>query len=455
MADANVHVNYLANASKMVSESKKAAKASKGVGESAKGANKQMANFAGTATRFFAGTAVAAGMASFVKGGIEMADTADLIQSSWAKTFGDEGPKMLANLEAQRKAMGLAEFETQQLLLKYGQLSKSMGLSVEDSAAFSSQLFTMAGDVAAFSGKLDDAPAVLDAFGSALKGEFDALEAYGVILKQDTINQKALTMTGKESVDQLTAQEKAAALMALITEQLADETGALGEAMASGATDANVLTAEMKDAQTGLGQTAQILRDQMNKGLLAFLGFLEDSGHAIADFMMWLQRMGDSGDTVFHKLLRVMADVLEMIWGVGDGAANMARRWANTWNAMLSPVRAVSRLVGGLSSKVSGVASRIGRLRLPGFAAGGIVPGAPGAPQLAVVHGGENVQTPAQQRAGGGGGAGIVNNITVNAGLSDPHATAMAVVDLLRVYQRTQGNIPFGDNTTGQPGGGA
>ena len=38
--------------------------------------------------------------------------------------------------------------------------------------------------------------------------------------------------------------------------------------------------------------------------------------------------------------------------------------------------------------------------RIPGFASGGTVPGPVGAPQLAVVHGGERILTPAQQRGG-------------------------------------------------------
>ncbi len=38
---------------------------------------------------------------------------------------------------------------------------------------------------------------------------------------------------------------------------------------------------------------------------------------------------------------------------------------------------------------------------IPGYATGGLVPGLPGTPQLAIVHGGERVLTPQQQRQGG------------------------------------------------------
>lgn len=51
---------------------------------------------------------------------------------------------------------------------------------------------------------------------------------------------------------------------------------------------------------------------------------------------------------------------------------------------------------------------------IPGFAHGGTVPGPQGTAQLAVVHGGERIQTPAQQRAGAGGGGIGGGGITIN-----------------------------------------
>ncbi len=54
----------------------------------------------------------------------------------------------------------------------------------------------------------------------------------------------------------------------------------------------------------------------------------------------------------------------------------------------------------------------LGKLHVPGFAEGGLVPGALGSPMLAMVHGGETV-IPAG-RIGGGGVGGAVFDITVN-----------------------------------------
>ena len=450
MADANVYIRYLADASKLVGESKRAGRSVTKVGDSSKKANKSLTNFAGTATRFFAGTAVAAGMAVFVNEGIKMADTADLIRVSWDKTFGAAGAALVSNLEDQRKALGLAEFEMQKLLGTTGQLAQQQGMSKEESAAFAEQLFVMAGDVAAFTGELDQAPRVLGAFQAAIRGEFDPLEQFGIKLSQAAINNKALEMSGKTVVSELTDQEKQTALLALITEALADETGALGEAMASGATDANELTAEMKDAQEGIGQVGQILKRSLNTALLATIQALRNLGGFIGTTLLKLDALGKTATGAFGAIVRFASDLGEALFGVGDGAANMASRFRSAFNSILSPIRSVSGAINSLSSRVSSVTRRIRNIRLPGFATGGMVGGATGAPQLAVVHGGERIQTPAQQRGGGGDASGTVYNINVSAGLSNPNDVAMAIVDLLRQYQRTQGPLPFSDNVTGQ-----
>jgi len=105
--------------------------------------------------------------------------------------------------------------------------------------------------------------------------------------------------------------------------------------------------------------------------------------------------------------------------------------------------------VAGLVSAIRGIPSRIPnpfsswrmpKLNIPGFASGGIVPGPVGTPQLAVVHGGEEVRTPAQQRGGSAGGSVTIN---VSAPLGDPQAIASHIVDLLRIYNRTQGAVPI------------
>jgi hypothetical protein len=68
------------------------------------------------------------------------------------------------------------------------------------------------------------------------------------------------------------------------------------------------------------------------------------------------------------------------------------------------------------------------------FAAGGMVSGPPGQPQLIVAHGGERVLTPAQQAAGTGGGL----SVTVNH-YGSGSTTPEAVVEAIKKYEHRNG----------------
>lgn len=448
MADANVYIRYLADASKLVTETKKADRATSKYGDTARQTDRNFAKFAGRAATFFAGSAALAGISSWALEGAKLADTADLVRVSWEKTYGEAGPQLVKSLDDTRRSLGLAEFEMQQMLTTTGQLMQQQGLTKQESAEFSAQLFTMAGDVAAFTGNLDAAPEVLGAFQAALRGEFDPLEQFGIKLSAAAINQKALEMTGKSATAELTSQEKQAATLELIIAALGDETGALAEAQDAGRTAANENTAALKDNQEAIGQAVQVVKDFANNALAWAMRQLEAFGGWIGRTMVGLERFGQTTGGVVGAVVRFFSDLVNAVWGVGNGAASMAKRFRDALNSILGPVRAVSSAVSGLrrtvGNVVGGAKSALGSVRgFLGFQTGGMVPGARGVPQLAVVHGGEQVLTPQQQRMGGAGGAGgSTYNITVNAGLSDPYATAQAIVDLLRVYQRTQGPLP-------------
>jgi hypothetical protein len=88
------------------------------------------------------------------------------------------------------------------------------------------------------------------------------------------------------------------------------------------------------------------------------------------------------------------------------------------WSVLKPQIESLGNLFGAIGNGLGTLVNTAHSLHIPGFALGGIVPGAIGAPMLAVVHGGERVSTPAQQAAGAGGntynltlvGGGAVND---------------------------------------------
>lgn len=143
---------------------------------------------------------------------------------------------------------------------------------------------------------------------------------------------------------------------------------------------------------------------------------------------------------IISPLLDLIGRLLEMFFKI-DGALGK----------MLSPINAASSAFSNLSSKIKSAfswspPSWMSRMGIRGFQRGGTVPGSPGSPQLAVVHGGEKISTQAQARSGvgpasGGGGEGVVINITVNAGVGDPYQIGREIADILGEYSRQAGPI--------------
>jgi hypothetical protein len=94
-----------------------------------------------------------------------------------------------------------------------------------------------------------------------------------------------------------------------------------------------------------------------------------------------------------------------------------------------------------VAGKVAGVAGKIGGAiggvvgKLPGFQTGGIVPGTPGSPQLAMVHGGERILPLSRTGAAGGGNTYI---LTVQA--LDPTSAAEATVRAIDEWESRNGS---------------
>lgn len=89
-----------------------------------------------------------------------------------------------------------------------------------------------------------------------------------------------------------------------------------------------------------------------------------------------------------------------------DGAAGVGGAFGATGPAVPPGLAAAAldpRLAPGGAQTADWLKGQLHAAGVPGFDSGGMVPGLPGAPLLAVVHGGERVLTPQQQRELGGG----------------------------------------------------
>ncbi len=139
-------------------------------------------------------------------------------------------------------------------------------------------------------------------------------------------------------------------------------------------------------------------------------------------------------------LTEAIPGVVRIFAGLGKGIvegilSGLGELKTVLWNALVAAFESIEIQVGpfhisgrsGIS--VSFPTISLPSFSLPGFASGGVVPGPVGAPVLAVVHGGEEIRTPAQR-----GGGGEVYNLNFHApvyGLADfRREVASAVKDV-------------------------
>lgn len=126
----------------------------------------------------------------------------------------------------------------------------------------------------------------------------------------------------------------------------------------------------------------------------------------------------DITETVFAWLRDTAWPIVQTVFGfIGRQIKDTAQLWIERFNAIKGAVESVIGAIQRVISAAQEMSNKVkGGLKIPGFQSGGVVPGPVGAPQMAVVHGGEEVIPVDRARAGGGGGSGGMA-FTVNIGI--------------------------------------
>lgn len=174
----------------------------------------------------------------------------------------------------------------------------------------------------------------------------------------------------------------------------------------SGRAAGDTFSGKLKIAQTMLGN----VQEEIGAALIPILmELLKAVMPAIKAFGEWLPVAMATAKQFMDENKETISGVMEVI---GNLASLILPALGVAFRLIITPIQAASEIIRAVISIAQGAASAIGNLisaigRLPGvqgvigafqgighvlgFAAGGIVPGPVGAPQLAVVHGGETV----------------------------------------------------------------
>lgn len=184
-----------------------------------------------------------------IKMGMDSAEVAN----KFSVTFGAAEKSVQDFVDSWAAIAGLNKNEAKDFLATTGSIIQGLGGSQDAAAALSVQVAKMAGDLTSFSNV--PIAQTSQAITRALTGEYEALKTLGIAVNQEMIQQKAMTMTRKESKEELTKLELAMAAAALVQSQMTVQTGDLENTQDSLANTARRAGAEWDNLKIAIGET--------------------------------------------------------------------------------------------------------------------------------------------------------------------------------------------------------
>jgi hypothetical protein len=191
-------------------------------------------------------------------------------QSKVQQVFGRSAAAIDSWAQGAAKNMGLSQRAALDAAGGFGNLLTQLGIDGRQAEKMSTSLVGLAADFASFHNA--DIGEVLDAQSAAFRGEYDSLQRFLPLINAATVEQKALELTGKKSTKELTAQDKALAVNALMFEGAGKAAGDFARTSDGAANKQRILRAEMDNLSASIGTKLLPLRMK----LLGFAGDLID-----------------------------------------------------------------------------------------------------------------------------------------------------------------------------------
>lgn len=168
--------------------------------------------------------------------------------------------------------MGLSKQAALDAAAGFGDMFSQIGFAGDEAAKMSQDVVQMSADLGSFNNlPTEDVAGRLSA---AFRGEYDSLQALIPNINAARVEQEALSATGKKSASELTAQEKAAAVLAIVHSDGARAAGDFAKTSDGLANKQKTLSAKMADLKAKAGDA-----------LLPALEKLAGVGEKVIDFI--------------------------------------------------------------------------------------------------------------------------------------------------------------------------
>lgn len=176
------------------------------------------------------------------------------------------------------KSFGISRAEALGATAQFGDMFQQLGFTEKASAKASTSLVKTAADLGSFHNV--EPTDVLQRIQAAFRGEYDSLQALIPNINAARVETVALGATGKKAAKDLTAQEKAQAVLAIVQKDGANAANDFAETSAGLANQQRIAAAQTKDLQAKIGKfllpTAVSAARAFNTKLIPALSALAD-----------------------------------------------------------------------------------------------------------------------------------------------------------------------------------
>lgn len=257
----------------------------------------------GLVTGFVALAAVKA-VGNFIGDSIKAASDLNETINKSNTIFGENAGIVNKWAQTASTSVGLSRAAALDAAAGFGNMFTQLGFAGDEAANLSTKTVQMAADLGSFN-NLPTAD-VADKISAAFRGEYDSLQSLIPNINAARVEQEAMAATGKTVASELTAQEKATAVLAIVQRDGAAAMGDFARTSDGLANSQKILSAKFEDVKTTIGSALLPI-------MTALVGFVLDSViPAVAAMASWfgehiVPALKDFAGFVQANLLPVLA----------------------------------------------------------------------------------------------------------------------------------------------------
>jgi hypothetical protein len=222
-----------------------------------KGADRAGTAFTGMGAKFkvalgaIAGFAAGGALVSFLSDSVTAASNLNETINKTDTIFGSSSASVKQWGESAATSLGLSKGAALEAASNFGNMFTQLGFTGEAAADLSTQVVQMSADLGSFN-NLPTAD-VAERISSAFRGEYDSLQLLIPGITAARVEQEAMAASGKNTAKELTAQEKAMAVLAIVSQDGAKAMGDFARTSDGFANQQKIMAARLDDTKAAIG----------------------------------------------------------------------------------------------------------------------------------------------------------------------------------------------------------